>query len=104
MAGHLIANSGAQVRSQRTGFEKTRLAIRQADIARVDETTCFGSNGLVRKYRMQFLDGSARVIREMFADARNAVGAIGLVADADWPPRTITMRVLDLARLHVRLR
>jgi hypothetical protein len=27
---------------------------------------------------------------------RNAVGAIGLVADVDWPPRAVTMRVLDL--------
>jgi hypothetical protein len=31
----------------------------------------------------------------MYADARNAVGAIALVADIDWPPRTVTMRVLD---------
>jgi hypothetical protein len=32
----------------------------------------------------------------MFADTRNAIGAIGLVADTDWPPRAVTMRVLDL--------
>ena len=37
-----------------------------------------------------------RVIRELFADARNAVGATALVADIDWPPRAVTMRVLDL--------
>jgi hypothetical protein len=48
------------------------------------------------QFRVQFLDGSARVIREMFADARNAVGAIGLVADVDWPPRAVTVRVLDM--------
>ncbi len=47
------------------------------------------------QFRIQFLDGSARVIRELFADARNAVGAIGLVADVDWPPRAVTMRMLD---------
>jgi hypothetical protein len=48
------------------------------------------------QYRVQFLDGSAPVIREMFADARNDVGAIALVVDLDWPPRAVTMRVLDL--------
>jgi hypothetical protein len=48
------------------------------------------------QYRVQFLDGSARVIREMFADARNDVGAIALVVDVVWPPRAVTMRVLDL--------
>jgi hypothetical protein len=32
----------------------------------------------------------------MFADARNDVGAIALVVDLDWPPRAVTMRVLDL--------
>ena len=42
---------------------------------------------------MQFLDGSARAIRESL---RNAVGAIELVADMDWPPRAVTMRVLDV--------
>jgi len=48
------------------------------------------------QYRIQFLDGSAAVIRELFADARNVVGAIALVADVDWPPLAVTMRVLDL--------
>ena len=48
------------------------------------------------QFRIQFLDGSARVIREMFADARNTVGAIALVADVDCPPHAVTMRVLDL--------
>jgi len=28
-------------------------------------------------------------------DARNAVGAIALVSDIDWPPRAVTIRVLD---------
>jgi hypothetical protein len=51
---------------------------------------------LTMQYRIQFLDGSARVIRELHADARNAASAIELVRDIDWPPRTVTMRVLDL--------
>jgi hypothetical protein len=48
------------------------------------------------QFRIEFPDGSARVIRELFADARNAVGAIELVRDIDWPPRAVTMRVLDV--------
>ena len=48
------------------------------------------------RFRIQFLDGSARVIRELHADARNAARAIELVRDVDWPPRAVTMRVLDL--------
>jgi hypothetical protein len=51
---------------------------------------------LTMRFRIQFLDRSARVIRQLFADARNAAGATALVADIDWPPRAITMRVLDL--------
>ena len=45
---------------------------------------------------VRYLDGSGRLIRELVADARNAVGAIELVADIDWPPRAVTMRVLHL--------
>jgi hypothetical protein len=48
------------------------------------------------QYRVQFLDGRANVLRELTADARNAVGAIALVTDIDWPPHAITIRVLDL--------
>ena len=47
------------------------------------------------QYRIQFLDGHANVIRELTADARNAVGAIALVTDIDWPPRAVSIRVLD---------
>jgi hypothetical protein len=47
------------------------------------------------QYRIQFLDGRANVIRELTADARNAVGAIALVTDIDWPPRAVSIRVLD---------
>ena len=47
------------------------------------------------QYRIQFLDGRANVVREMTADAHNAVGAIALVVGTDWPPYAVTMRVLD---------
>ena len=48
------------------------------------------------QYRIQFLDGRATVLRELTADARNAVGAIALVTDIDWPPHAVAIRVLDL--------
>jgi hypothetical protein len=47
------------------------------------------------QYRNQFLDGKANVVRELTADARNAIGAVALVTDIDWPPRAVTMRLLD---------
>jgi len=58
------------------------------------------------RYRVQFLDGSATVIRELHADARNVAGAINLVADMDWPPRAVTMRILDVEgrEVHSRVR
>ena len=45
--------------------------------------------------RIQFPDRSANVIREWSANARDVAGAIELIVDADWPPRAVTMRVLD---------
>jgi len=47
------------------------------------------------QYRIQFLNHSANVIREWSANARSVAGAIELIVDADWPPRAVTMRVLD---------
>jgi hypothetical protein len=48
------------------------------------------------QFRVQFLDGNASVILDMIADARNAAGAIALVADLEWSPHAVTMRVFDL--------
>jgi hypothetical protein len=50
---------------------------------------------LTMQYRIQFLDGSANVLREWSASARSVAGAVSLAADTDWPPRAVTMRVLD---------
>jgi hypothetical protein len=47
------------------------------------------------QYRIQFLDAGSAMISELIADAHSAVGAIALVADLDWPPHAVTMRVLD---------
>jgi hypothetical protein len=51
---------------------------------------------LTAGFRIELLDNSASVIRELFADARSAVGAVELARDIDWPPRAVTMRVLNL--------
>jgi hypothetical protein len=48
------------------------------------------------QYRVQFLDRSAQVLRELFADARNDVGAKELTVLMDWPPGAVAMRVLDV--------
>lgn len=50
---------------------------------------------VVVQYRIQFLDGVGNVVRELSASARNVAAAIELIVDADWPPQTVTMRVLD---------
>lgn len=47
------------------------------------------------QYRILFLDGRTSVIRELTADAWNAVGAVAHVADIEWPPRAVSLRVLD---------
>ena len=47
------------------------------------------------QYRIQFLDARRNVLREMTAGARSITSAIELIVDADWPPRAISMRVLD---------
>jgi hypothetical protein len=45
--------------------------------------------------RIQFLDGRANVIRELTADAYNAVGDAVRKRAQRWPPHAVTMRVLD---------
>ena len=47
------------------------------------------------QYRIQYLDGSANIIRELSADARSGMSVFELVADMAWVPRAVTMRVLD---------
>jgi hypothetical protein len=47
------------------------------------------------QYRIQFLDRSGDVIREWSANAQSVARAVSLIVEADWPPRAITMCVLD---------
>jgi hypothetical protein len=47
------------------------------------------------QYRVQFIDGSDKVVREVQADAGSAANAFLLVADNDWPPDAVRVRVLD---------
>jgi hypothetical protein len=48
-----------------------------------------------------FLDGSARIIREMLADARKVAGAIEFVVTSTGRLAAVTMRVLDLGGREV---
>jgi len=41
------------------------------------------------QYRIQYLDGSANIIRELSADARSGMSAFELVADMPWAPRAV---------------
>lgn len=52
-------------------------------------------------YRVQFLDGRRFVLGELHVDARKVASAISLVADIDWPPGTVTLRVLDMTGREV---
>ena len=58
------------------------------------------------QFRIQFLDGSAKVIGELTAAARSATGALQLVVANDWPPEAVSIRVLDAAgrEVHSALR
>ena len=58
------------------------------------------------QYRVQFLDSSARVVHELFADARNDVAAIELTVNIDWPPGAVGMRVLNVEgrEIHSRVK
>ena len=53
------------------------------------------------QFRIQFLDGSANVVGELTAAARNAAGALQLVAANDWPREAVSIRVLDAAGREV---
>jgi hypothetical protein len=54
------------------------------------------------QYRIEFVDRQGNVIRELPADARSHPGALGLVAESDWPPRAVAIRVLDVDGRTVR--
>jgi hypothetical protein len=47
------------------------------------------------QYRLQFLDGSANVLREWSANARSVAAVVSLVTEIDRPPHAVAMRVLD---------
>ena len=55
------------------------------------------------QYRIQFLDRSANVVGELHADAWSAAGAVELVAEMDWPPLAVSIRVLDADGREVSL-
>ena len=78
----------------RVGTASIRKAISLATGDRIPKRHRDGGPPRVQ-YRIQFLDRSANVIREWSANARDVAGAIELIVGAGWPPRAVTMRVLD---------
>ena len=53
------------------------------------------------RYRIQFLDRSANVTLELTLNARTLAGAIVVAKEDDWPPRAVTLRILDANGLEV---
>ena len=51
--------------------------------------------GATVQFRVQFLDVSAAVIKEMHIDAHSVAGAIELVAGLDWPTGSVRIVILD---------
>ena len=49
------------------------------------------------QFRVQFLDASGAIIREMHADARNPAAAIALVDGMEWPAGAVRMIILNEA-------
>ena len=52
-------------------------------------------NDTFMQFRVQYHDDFARVIHELHAEARDAICAISLVCDLEWPSHALTTRVLD---------
>ncbi len=47
------------------------------------------------EFRVQLLGGSANIVQGLAVNARNPAGAIEMLTGIDWPPRAITMRIID---------
>jgi hypothetical protein len=50
---------------------------------------------LTVQFRVQFLDASGTIIREMHADAWNAAATIALVEGLEWPAGAVRMIILN---------
>jgi hypothetical protein len=87
-------SSAYQPAATRAGADQKRTGHR---VGLVTATRMLKRKGPLRmQYRIQFCEGSANVIRELSADVRSAASAFELVADIDWPPRAVSIRVLDV--------
>ncbi len=47
------------------------------------------------EFRFQFVDRSAGLLREIPKFGRNAAHARELAAELEWPPRVISLRLID---------
>jgi hypothetical protein len=50
---------------------------------------------LTTQFRVQFLDASGTIIRELLADAWNAAAGIALVKGMEWPAGAIRIVILE---------
>ncbi len=51
--------------------------------------------GRKARFRIEFLDGSNTVVREMHVFASSPADAFLLVVHTEWPPHALTARVID---------
>ena len=75
-------------------------ASRRRDETDVDEIHK-AKGALTVQFRVQFLDVSAAVIKEMHIDAHSVAGAIELVAGLDWPAGAVRIVILDEVGVEV---
>jgi hypothetical protein len=55
----------------------------------------YGGEAFTMKFRVQFLDVSSAVIKEMHIEAHSVAAPIELVAGLDWPIGAVRMVILD---------
>ena len=79
-----IAAVGARYRVETCGVAKVRATVDIDDV-----------EGATVQFRVQFLDVSAALIKEMHIGAHSVAGAIELVAGLAWPTGAVRMVILD---------
>ena len=82
--------------------QSERFQLRRLRSAQMTGKPVSGSGLLTRNFASNSSTATrTSFILDLIADARNAAGAIVLVADLEWPPHAVTMRVFDLDEREV---
>lgn len=97
-----VLPDGTAYISQRAHWRRVALIVARMTGKRVGLDTAsriieprLATGRLTVQYQIQFLGNAGNVIRELSASAHNVADAIKLISDADWPPLSVTLRVLD---------